>query len=283
MFALLAAHVWPDLVGYLRKGRSMNAFEARRALKAYRSVLPCLIPMIVWAGFRLGGRWRAAALAFVPLALLTVLAVSGRAGLLGLGCAALGLGLLWLLVSLPRRAALWAAALLIVAGLAVTTTVASRLAEPPYPGPAQLRLPTWMVDEHRQVIWGFTVHRGFDYPWFGYGLKTGGRVPDAKVVLPRLNQEYIPSHSHNWIFQLFLEAGIFGVLGALAALVLLLRNLVRAAAQGQRAAWPAFALATAFFGSTLVNFSIWQVWWQAAYLILTAIVLTAVRFEPEER
>lgn len=281
LLALFSIYLWPDPLGVLREGRPIDGSKARELLKAYGSVVACLAPVILWAGGRLGGWWRTAAFVFVPLAVLVILAVSSHAGLLGLGCAALGSGLLWVLVRSPRRVAGALTTILIVIGVVGTITVANRMPAPPYQGPSQLSLPTWLVDEHRQVIWGFAVDRGLKGPAFGYGLKTGGRVPGAKVFVPRSSMQYMPSHPHNWVFQIFLEAGFFGIVSALVALVLFLRKLAQAAAQGQGGAWAAFIVAAAFFGSTLANFSIWQAWWQAAYCILTALALAAVRFERE--
>lgn len=269
----IAIFLWPDLLSALRLRPVAGADDAAATLKAYGSLMPCLAALVIWAGFRTGGWWRWLALAFVALGAALVWGVDSKSALAGYAGALLLLGLCILAARLPRPAALaLVAAVLIMAG-AGSALIVSRLPVPPYAGQQQLRLPTSLVDAHRQVIWGFTVHRAMDRPVFGWGLGTAGRTPGSKTVIPEFNQEYIPSHTHNWVLQLLLESGLVGLLAALAALAALLGTVVGMARRGWGGGWAATGLTGAYAISGLSNFSVWSAWWQASLIALLVLAM----------
>ena len=122
--------------------------------------------------------------------------------------------------------------------------------------------------------------RAGDRPWFGWGLGTAGRTPGSKVIIPQFNQEYIPSHTHNWALQVLLETGRLGLAAALVALLTLLWTAFRAARAGWRGGWAAIGLIGAYAISGLANFSVWSAWWQASFVAL--LVLALARAKPDE-
>jgi O-antigen ligase len=278
LFAVAALYIWPGLLAPLRTGPIETTYDVGQALSAYGSVVPCMAPVVLWAGFALERHWRTAALLYLPVVAALVYGTGSKAGLLGLGAAVLAVAVVRLLVTFPQTAARVFGVGLFAFGVIAIYAVGTRLPAPPY-WCETLSLPTAFIDAHRQVIWAFALEKGLEAPWFGHGIDTVSSLPGAGILIPCIDQEYIPSHPHNWILELFAETGAFGLAAASAALLLLVRGLIRDAARRHPAAWAAIGLYGAFWGSALVNFSIWAAWWQGTLLVLTAMTLAAVRPE----
>ena len=270
---VVSIYVWPPLLGYLRPVDSPTAYHAALRLKSYGAVMPCLAPVLVWAGFRLGGAWRAVAIAAVVLGGIVVYGVNNRAAVGGYaGAAALILlALLLRRIGRPARVAVSVALALVLA--AVGGWVMTHLPAMPFDGTQPVRLPTWLVDTHRQIIWGFTFDRALDRPWFGWGLSVANFTPGANDPIPVVGQVFVPLHPHNWVLQILCEAGLVGLTGVATGFVLFLRKLIRVAPVAKGAGWAALGVTGAFFVSNLANFSIWQGWWQAVFVILVSISL----------
>src|SRR3546814_12594177 len=81
----------------------------------------------------------------------------------------------------------------------------------PFQGRDSLRLPTFVIDAHRQVIWSFTLEHVAIAPWFGVGMNVVNNLPGAHELIPGINAEYIPSHPHNWILEIIVETGWIGL------------------------------------------------------------------------
>lgn len=270
-----ALYVWYGALDPFRSRPIESFYDAHQALKSYGSLAPVLAPAVLLAGMNLGGRWRAASIVVALLGAAIVYGTDSAAGFLGYGALAAALLVGWLFVALPQTPARLLAAALFALAAAAAYVLVALVPVPPYACEA-LALPTWMIDTHRQIIWGFALDRAADGPWYGYGIDVGGGLPGAEVPLPDcVGQNYLPSHAHNWMIELFVETGAVGLAGAVVALLLFARGLVQRAARGQIGAMAALALAGAFWGSGLVNFSIWAAWWQASFLVLTAITLSA--------
>jgi O-antigen ligase len=275
LLALAATYLWHGAVDPLGF-RGMNNFpNARQGLKSYGSIVPVLAPLVIWAGWRLGGWWRIAALAYLPMALVFVLTVSSRAGLLGIGSIGLALAIGVLLTRLPQRAARWTAGLLGVIAVVGIVVFASYLPRPPIKGPEDYRISqTFQV--HRQAIWGFAVHHALRAPVLGYGPDAARLIPGAHDRIPVIDHEYIPSHAHNWIFQALVETGFLGTAAMLVVVIMLFGRFVRAAARRRGVGWAGIAAMGGFFGSWLANFSLWAAWWQLTFIVLAAILLAAL-------
>ncbi len=270
-----ALYVWYGVLDPFRTRSIENFYDAHQALRAYGSLAPVLAPAVLSAGMALGGRWRAVSIAVVLLGAAIVQGADANAGMLGYGALALALLVGWLFIALPQIPARLLAAALFAIAVAAAYVLVTLVPAPPYACEA-LALPTWMIDAHRQIIWGFALDRAADAPWLGYGIDVGGGLPGAETPLPEcIGQNYMPSHAHNWMIEMLVETGLFGLAGAVAALLLFARGLVQRAARRQQGALAALALAGAFWGSGLVNFSIWAAWWQTSFVVLTAITLSA--------
>jgi O-antigen ligase len=272
--AAISLLYWPRLLEFVRPVKFGGSITTPVAyLKSYGAVMPCLAPVLLWAGWRLGGAWRAAAVAAVLIGGAVVYGAGNRAALGGYAGAVLFVVAALALRRAPRAMRL-AAALALAAGIAaVAWYVLANLPAMPFEGPQALKLPTWLVDAHRQAIWGFVFDKAIERPWLGWGLSTANFLPGADDPVPGLGQTFVPLHAHNWVLQLFNDAGALGLAAALVALAAFLLGLERRFRAGESGALAALGLSGAFFVSTLANFSIWQGWWQSVFAVLLPIAL----------
>lgn len=271
--AAISLTLWPKLLELVRPVTLTSAATPVNYLKSYAAVMPCLAPVLLWAGFRLGGAWRAAAIVAVLLGFVIVHATGNRAALAGYAgvVAFIGVALALKRASRPVRIAVVVA--FAAAAVALVWYVVTHLPAMPFQGPDALRMPTSLVDAHRQAIWGFVFDKAIERPWFGWGLSMANYLPGADDKVPVLGQTFVPLHAHNWILQLFNDVGALGLGPALAALAAFLLGLERRFRAGDTAALVALGLSGAFFVSMLANFSIWQGWWQSVFAVLLAIAL----------
>lgn len=284
---LLGLHVYGPIYTVFR-GTLAETPQPAQLLKGYASAVGCLIPVVVWAGIQLDRRWRYLGLVYVPLAVLLLAGTNSRAGLVGVIAAAFIGGAIWLLLRIPglgrRRLAIFFVAMAIIA-LGVLAFVFSELPEPPppdqltgptYDQPLDSTLPLWLVDAHRQQIWGFALSAGQASPVVGYGIDTSNYVPGASTVMSHFRQAFIPAHPHNWVLEIFMDTGALGFLGLISALATLVWYWVKNALASPFTTSCGLALFAAFWTSSLFNFSIWLTWWQGVFLLLTAILVAGV-------
>lgn len=283
LLVFLTIFVSHDFMSVVRMRDVVNADLARQAMKSYGSVLPLMIPLLIWCGWRLKGRWRWIAWALIAPNVATIPVLEAKAGLLGLAGAVAAVGFAWLLLRLTPRLRPGLVLVAVALTIGIAALVVSRLPAPPYKGRDSLRISTSLIDAHRQVIWGFSISFANDRPLFGYGLDTAGRLPGAKTVIPGFNQNYVPGHTHNWIIQLIVETGWIGLLSALIVIWLLLRRIWRGILDGYSGAWVAAAGSGAFFISSLVNFNVWAIWWHGIFYLLLALSLAAAPTSPRGR
>ncbi|MBF0249693.1 MAG: O-antigen ligase family protein [Alphaproteobacteria bacterium] len=266
-----------------------RAIEVERpvfAFKAFAVAVMCMLPVVVWAGRRLGGRWRWMGHAFAPLAMAVMLLTYNRsaiAGLLAMG--AVASVLLLLTRHVYGKVLSVFVVLSVVGGMAwvhakemawvdemeeaVRTQGITYTTRGPY-------VPEWIVDPHRQYIWKFAFDRFLDHPWVGNGIDQLNNLPGANQPVPGLEStsHVMPSHPHNWAFEILAETGLLGFAPMVAALGVLFWTLARRfLATGDEARFAAALLMAGFWASALFSFSIWAVWWQLTFLILSAIVL----------
>ena len=249
--------------------------QANTAFKGYASVMVCLLPMVLWSGIRLGGRWQASAYMLVPGTLLFLWGAHSRAALLGLLAALLAVTIIRLLLSASQGMRRAIVAVLVISTLLGSTALLTRLPQTTVASDSDYRLPAVLVDHHRQLIWGFVVEKIKEKPWFGHGIDIINLTEGASVRIPEMNQSFVPSHPHNWVLETGAETGLLGLTAITVALLILLQQLAVIAGSGQLVGWAGIATFAAFWGSGLTNFSIWASWWQIVFLLLMAIVFAA--------
>lgn len=258
--------------------------DPAQRFKSFGAVAVCLIPLCLWFGWQLGGRWKVAALLCVP-AVAVVLAGAGRQpsldGLLG------GIGGLTLLVivagliHLPKVARRLLGIFCVAGATVLFFWICLNLPSVPVNADQTGALP--LLDWHRQVIWGFAVD-AFTQNWlFGVGPNAIDLMPGARDIIPGMHQEYIPGHPHNWLFEVMAETGVLGTAAIGIALLFLVAEFARRAANGVSGAWAAIFLCGAFWTSALANFSIWAAWWQACFIVLISIAFVLTRTDGTSR
>lgn len=256
--------------------------------KSYASVIAVALPILLWIGWRRGGGWVWLALVSAPAALFVMWGDGlqpARAGMAGLVAA----GLAALLIAGARRldrrgrAALFGA--LGAAGLALAVAVVAVLPGPPVTEADRADPPLPLVDFHRQAIWGFVADKALDAPLVGHGINVINKVEGAGEPVLDLNQEYVPSHPHNWVLEVAAETGLPGFLLLAISQLLLAAAFVRAAWAGRAGGYAGAAAMAAFWFSSMANFSIWSAWWQVVFIALlllpAARTLKPVIAEPE--
>jgi len=280
--ALIAVHGGSAFYAPFR-GRAFEAFEAHAYIKYYASAVACLAPVTLFAGWRLGGAWRKAAFLYPAMALAIILSLDSGAGLLGLIAGAIVFVLIAATgVARLRSPAYGLLILVLAAGLAGIGWLFANAPPPPppealagatYSGPIETPLPLVLVDAHRQQIWGFALNAVPDAPWFGHGLRTSNLLPGAHVKIVQFHQEFVPSHTHDWLIEVLVDTGFVGLAGLLLALGALVWRWLTVARVDRLRAAAGLGLMAAFLSSSLLNFSFWSAWWQTEFLVLSAILL----------
>ncbi len=254
--------------------------QANMVFKAPASAAACLLPVALWSGWRLGTYWKPLAAALIPLTVLAAWGDGEQPARAALGGLVIGAALVGLLYGYSRAGA-WGRTILLVLATAtcvgVASFVLSNLSDPPATEQEFEEMQGNVLDPHRLIIWKFTLEKAMERPFFGHGIDAINKVEGAGEIIPFFNQEFIPSHPHSWIIEIFAETGAVGLLAMAVALAFLLRQLYGQATAGRdpAAGWAAIALTGVFWGSSLANFSIWAAWWQTSYWLLLAILLDA--------
>ena len=69
---------------------------------------------------------------------------------------------------------------------------------------SSMKIPTELIDTHRQYIWGFSLNKFFNKPLLGYGPDTSNFIEGSQEIIGSKNtgtMPYIPSHPHNFIIE----------------------------------------------------------------------------------
>ncbi len=261
---------WPDPLLLLR-GHGANLDQvglAASVLKSYGTAVACAMPVVLWAGWRVGTRWRLPAIIFQFLALALLIVLESRAGLVA---AAVGAGIFtcWFAWRHGRSWLIGAVALVMVAVVAIAfvTNVRNNQIE------AALDLPVWLVDAHRQAIWDASLQRFTEAPIFGWGIDVVDKLPGANDIVPGSGVEFIPSHPHNWAIEVLAETGIVGFVAMSVTLIILAVGGIRATRQDGAAGASFLAVCAVFFLVSLISYSFWAFWWQATFVLLASLVI----------
>ena len=278
MFAVMALTVLPDEVVSFIRLRGWNKYPAvilpREVFKEYASMAILLIPVLVWAGRRLGGRWPALSVATVVGLLVVIWLTRNRSALAGLSMMmVVGAGL-----TMARRRNLAINVVISVVAIAVLAALVLWLHEtrgsiqPPEETVAIV--PPWLLDWQRQTIWARTIEMGMNSPWIGNGINVINLLPGADDPLATSGLHIIPAHPHNWLVEVFAETGVFGAFALLALVLTLCLKLAGGYLKSCDAALLAALLVNVgYWGSGLLNFSFWSAWWQVGYLLMTGLCL----------
>jgi exopolysaccharide production protein ExoQ len=138
---------------------------------------------------------------------------------------------------------------------------------------------------HRLVIWRFASDRWYERPLLGWGMDASRAVPGGKTEIAdymNLPPEWglvgstLPLHPHDAVLQWWLELGIVGAV--IGTAIVLYAIWTAGATLGLSRAGRAVALAviaTALL-PLLLNFGVWQAWWESSLWLIAALVVALV-------
>ncbi len=144
-------------------------------------------------------------------------------------------------------------------------------------------IPTQIIDIHRQFMWGFSINKFIENPILGVGPDTSNFLPEGQK---EIGSKYtgkmflISSHPHNFFIELLLEVGILGFVSFI--IFILFVNIEIAKRCSRKQIYLLLFFNVYFWGSSLVNFSFWQGWWQASYYFLLALISSKI-FEKKKK
>ena len=138
----------------------------------------------------------------------------------------------------------------------------------------EFKIPTNLIDHHRQFVWGFSIQKFIIKPLFGYGQDSSNFIDGSQVDIGSKytgDMNFIPSHPHNFLIEILLETGIFGIISFIL-LIFIINARVWKLHQSLKFKLHLIFLNSCFWGSSLVNFSFWLGWWQASYFLLLSLI-----------
>ncbi|MFA7430529.1 MAG: O-antigen ligase family protein [Rhodospirillaceae bacterium] len=267
VYAALRYSLPPALQPGLHTGHMALVFKAASNLFAL------LIPVLLWAGWVLRGRWLWASGLAVAGSLLMIAGSDSRAALAGVLAGALAAAFA---VILRRR---WWWILVPVAALMAGAFwyLFQRMAGADL-GHLEVFAPAWLIDVHRQHIWAFALAGFTDHPLVGVGMGAAKMLPGAMDMIPGVGGMYLPAHPHNWLVEVLSETGLIGTLPLVVVVMgLTVAALRRWLFDGDIAALALFTLVIMFFAAGLFNFSLWRAYWLIGLIVPVALLTAALR------
>ena len=134
-------------------------------------------------------------------------------------------------------------------------------------------IPISLLDAHRQFIWGFSLSKFIEKPFFGFGPDTSNFIEEGQKQIGSKftgTMNFIPSHPHNFFIELLLETGLAGTLSFLIFIIILNYKIIKRVNSYQKNFVIFFN--GYFWGASLVNFSYWQAWWQCSYFLILSFI-----------
>jgi O-antigen ligase len=133
---------------------------------------------------------------------------------------------------------------------------------------------------HRRAIWEFTAERIRERPLLGWGFGNSRIMPGShetakEGALASIGGlELMPLHPHNAALQLWLEAGLPGVLLGIAFVVWIARGIGRLPGAEDRALM--IALVAAVTINAASGYNLWHTWWMTFMWLAAAFAIAAI-------
>ena len=141
----------------------------------------------------------------------------------------------------------------------------------------EFKIPTSLIDQHRQFIWGFSLTKFKNNPLLGYGADTSNFISDSQKIIGHKttgNMTFIPSHPHNFFIEILLELGILGTFSFILFILFVNYEIFKMASNREK--FYLIFFNGYFWGSSLVNFSFWLGWWQGSYFFILSLIATKI-------
>jgi glycosyltransferase involved in cell wall biosynthesis len=271
-YSLIAILVQPEILSLKAMMEPDFRFDITRRLKPVGSFLIFGAMILVFDAVDRKDYKRF--LSFVVVAaIIPILEVShGRANVAAMlaACGAIGFCAAFLIRSRWIQAAIAAViAILVVLALSWLSEVTGNMHDlrgfEPY-------LPMWLVDVHRQMIWQFTFGHVFDSPLIGYGINAAPWVPGANELAGSSTQSVLPGHPHSWFMEIWLEAGVLGLLVVVPLVLLIgLTGFKDVRHNGIVAGGLTLMMMAAYWFAGLFNYSFWTSWWFGVVMLSFAL------------
>ena len=141
----------------------------------------------------------------------------------------------------------------------------------------EFKIPTKLIDTHRQFIWGFSLNKFKSNPLLGYGPDTSNFINESQRIIGHTttgDMTFIPSHPHNFFIEILLEIGILGTFSFILFILFINYQMFKNA--NDREKFFLIFFNGYFWGSSLVNFSFWLGWWQGSYFFILSLIATKI-------
>lgn len=141
----------------------------------------------------------------------------------------------------------------------------------------EFKIPTKLIDTHRQFIWGFSLNKFKSNPLLGYGSDTSNFINESQRIIGHEktgDMSFIPSHPHNFFIEILLEIGILGTFSFILFILFINYQIFKNA--NDREKFFLIFFNGYFWGSSLVNFSFWLGWWQGSYFFILSLIATKI-------
>lgn len=253
-------------------------YDIKLHLKESTSSGLLLFPLIALCAIRLRGWWACICALVLFELVFTIWLAENRSSIAGLGAICLtAAGLLAHERRTSHATLLAALALITIIGIIAGWLL---FAAPSYTyisNNAQFSIPFWLIDPPRQEIWAFAWKAGHIPQWFGVGINTIDKLPNASDWNTIVGTRNIPLHPHNWVIEVLVETGVVGFAALMGAIVYSIYSLARRfMVSGHSGALAALCVMVSYWTNGLFSVSYWSSWWQVSFYVATAICLAGV-------
>ncbi len=269
--AVISFLYFPELYSFTH-GNGWITSKPRFEYKAAAAAGALMIPLLIWVASLYTGKWRFLALLSCIFIIFIMYKTSNRASFAGLIAASI---VFLILATFKHKISIRLILTTIVILVSIIAILywerSTRLGVliPDYTWP----IPTWIIDWHRQSIWSFAWDQGVNNRWFGTGINAIDKLDGSAATSQFLSSEpNIPLHPHNWAVEIIVETGLVGFLSLLAFIGYAVSRMIKTYFQtSSTAMMAALCVWASYWASGMFNFSFWSVWWQATFLILSAL------------
>jgi exopolysaccharide production protein ExoQ len=142
---------------------------------------------------------------------------------------------------------------------------------------------------HRLVIWRFASDLWHEHPLLGWGMDASRALPGGKTDITdymNLPPEWhligavMPLHPHDAVLQWWLELGIVGAVLGTAIVFHILWKTIETPELSRLSRAVGLAVIVTAFLPLLLNFGVWQTWWESSLWLIAALTIGVMTRSP---